>query len=257
MNQPVAAGKTYQEAGQDPASGRAREGARRFRWSWVVYGFVFLVAGAIVAFNTIRPITVLPRITPSPGYAFTNQDGQLVTSEDARGRLTLYSLSYAGCEEGCAQPVEQIAAVQAALADRIPADTPLAFMTISVDPTAEAEGELQTMLARAQAIVPSLPFRWDFVTAAPERTKQVIGRGFSVYYGDPVISDDGARQITFDPRYVLVDGLGIMRAEYRTATPDPDLLARDVNYLMGEARNSKGVARLGYEAAHLFSCYPR
>lgn len=256
MNQPVASGNAYQETGRNPAAG-SEEGTRRFHWSWLVYGLVFLLAGAIVAFNTIRPITVLPRITPSPGYAFTNQEGQLVTSEDARGRLTLYSLSYAGCDEACAQPVEQIASVQAALAERIPSDTPLAFMTISVDPTAGPDSQLRMMEARAQAVAPSLPFRWDFVTAAPERTKQVIGRGFSVYYGDPVMGEDGARQITFDPRYVLVDGLGIMRAEYRTATPDPDILARDINFLMGEARNSKGVARLGYEAAHLFSCYPR
>jgi len=56
---------------------------------------------------------------------------------------------------------------------------------------------------------------------------------------------------------VLVDGLGIMRAEYRTGAPAPELIARDVNLLVKEAANSDGIARLGYEAAHLFLCYPR
>ena len=56
---------------------------------------------------------------------------------------------------------------------------------------------------------------------------------------------------------MLVDHLGIMRAEYRTGALDPALLARDVNLLLEEAANSQGVVRLGYEAAHLFLCYPR
>ena len=58
-------------------------------------------------------------------------------------------------------------------------------------------------------------------------------------------------------RYVLVDHLGIMRADYRTGVLDPALLVRDVNLLVEEAANSDGIARLGYEAAHLFLCYPR
>jgi protein SCO1/2 len=125
-------------------------------------------------------------------------------------------------------------------------------MTISVDPAGDTPARLQSLLSDATG-----SFGWDIVSGEPERTKQVIGRGFGVYYSDAETAADGSRQVTFDPRYVLVDGWGIIRAEYRTASPDPDLLERDVNYLLSEARNSKGIARLGYEAAHLFSCYPR
>jgi protein SCO1/2 len=219
----------------------------------MAYTAAFVIAGAIVAFNVIRPITVLPRIVPGPGYIFTNQDGAVVTSEDARGRLTLYSLTHADCQAPtCAQSIDQISELQRGIADRIPADTPLAFLTISVDPT----GDTPTDLSALADDIPG-PFAWDLVTGDAARTKQVIGRGFGVYYSEPEIDATGRRQVTFDPRYVLVDGWGIIRAEYRTATPDPDLLERDINYLLSEARNSKGIARLGYEAAHLFSCYPR
>jgi protein SCO1/2 len=48
-----------------------------------------------------------------------------------------------------------------------------------------------------------------------------------------------------------------MRADYRTGALDPTILVRDVNLLVEEAANSDGIARLGYEAAHLFLCYPR
>ena len=61
----------------------------------------------------------------------------------------------------------------------------------------------------------------------------------------------------FDPAFILVDGWGIMRAEYRTAAPEVDLIMRDIDLVTTEARNSTGAARYAYEAAHLFVCYPR
>jgi len=85
-----------------------------------------------------------------------------------------------------------------------------------------------------------------------------VGGGFGVYFSPPDLqAGDDSPRVKFDPRYVLVDHLGIMRAEYRTGAPDPTLIARDVNLLLEEAANSDGVVRLGYEAAHLFLCYPR
>ena len=61
----------------------------------------------------------------------------------------------------------------------------------------------------------------------------------------------------FDPRIVLVDGWGTLRAEYRVTQPDMEIIARDLRLLTEEAQNSEGTARLAYEAAHLFLCYPR
>jgi protein SCO1/2 len=56
---------------------------------------------------------------------------------------------------------------------------------------------------------------------------------------------------------MLVDGSGIIRAEYRTATPDMAIIERDINLLLEEAENIDGPSRYAYEAAHLFLCYPR
>ncbi|HXF61007.1 MAG TPA: hypothetical protein VNK95_05280, partial [Caldilineaceae bacterium] len=94
--------------------------------------------------------------------------------------------------------------------------------------------------------------RWRFITGKPEQLKTVIGGGFGVYYNR---NDDGS--YTFDPVFVLVDGWGIQRAVYRTPTPDPAILARDVGLLVREAQNSRGINRYAYEAAHLFLCYPK
>ena len=80
--------------------------------------------------------------------------------------------------------------------------------------------------------------------------KSVIGGGFSTYYTE---KEDG---IKFDPAFMLVDGNGVLRAEYRTAVPDTDIILRDINLLVEEAHNSTGPQKLAYEAAHLFLCYP-
>jgi protein SCO1/2 len=51
--------------------------------------------------------------------------------------------------------------------------------------------------------------------------------------------------------------MGIIRAEYRTPEIDPAILLRDIHFVAEEARRSTGAAKLAYEAAHLFMCYPR
>lgn len=224
--------------------------------NWV-YGLAIGVTLAIVAFNIIRPITVLPRIAPAPGYSLLGADGQRVTSEDQRGKLTLYSFSYLDCTDACPQSLDDIARVRQAVGEALPADTPLTFVTISLDPARDTTARLAEMPPEARGQSATDP-AWLLLTGDPMRTRYTVGGGFGVYYSEPKEPTDGSPgRVTFDPRYVLVDGLGIMRAEYRTGTPDPDLIARDVNLLVEEAANSEGIARLGYEAAHLFLCYPR
>ncbi len=240
----------------------AASNSRPDRRSWLrsprawLYAGAVVIALSIVAFNVIRPIVVLPRIAPSPGFALFGSDGQPVTSEDQRGFLTLYSFSYLDCDASCPQSLADIAALRASVAETLPADTPLRFVTISLDPqrdTPERLGEAEAAVATPSGALP-----WQLLTGDPLRTRTTVGGGFRVYFSEPkepTAASPG--RVTFDPRYVLVDHLGIMRAEYRTGALDPALLARDVNLLLEEAANSQGVVRLGYEAAHLFLCYPR
>lgn len=240
--------------------------ARRFSalrfprgWEWL-YVPPLLAAAALIAFNVFQPITVLPRITTSPGYAFHDQDGELVTSEDYRGRFTLYSFSHSTCTEGCALSLTQIANLRSEVASRLPDDADVSLVTISVDPEFDSSDELRSTVERMSLPVDQPPIAWTLLSGDPLRTKMAVGSGFSLYYSEATSSNDDGnnhRSVTFDPRYYLVDGWGLIRAEYRTAEPDPDIIARDVKLLIQEAENSDGVIRLGYEAAHLFSCYPR
>lgn len=232
----------------------SQPGQRRLlpRWAWF-YSPLVLVASAILAFNIFQPITVLPRITLSPGFALKNQEGITITSEDRRGQLTLFSFSYSNCED-CKQTPAQIDAIRTALRERYSANIGLDIATISLDPERDTPQNLGTTIAPSQS---DNPIGWEWLTSESNRVRHVIGGGFGLFYKATEPDGDRDYDIRFEPRYVLVDRLGIMRAIYHTATPDVDLLERDINFLLNEEQNSKGVAKIGYEAAHLFLCYPR
>ena len=132
MNQSAVGGASA--AAQNTVADRVkRDQHARFRSRRVwFYGLAVFIALSIIAFNIIRPITVLPRIAPSPGFAFVGTDGQPVTSEDQRGFLTLYSFSYLDCDEACPQSFDAVAALRDSVAESLPPGTPLRLSLIHI-----------------------------------------------------------------------------------------------------------------------------
>jgi hypothetical protein len=97
------------------------------------------------------------------------------------------------------------------------------------------------------------PAVWRFATLAdPTLMKYVIGGGFEAYYE---ANEDGS--FRFDPAFILVDGWGIIRGEYRyqTRSPDSERILRHLGVLAEEVINSQGANKVAYEAAHYFLCY--
>jgi len=193
-------------------------------FAWGLSALPIAVVVALVGFATLRPLTVLPRLGPAPGFALTDQDGRPLTSEDLRGSVVLYSF-IAGCQPPCA---------------------PVRLVTIAVDPAATPD------LRATAAMLGADPARWTLASGEPARLKQIVGTGFGVFYGPAA---GGA--VAVDPALVLVDGWGLVRADYRAPLPPADQVLRDLRLVTDEARQSTGLARYAYEAAHLFACYPR
>lgn len=204
----------------------------------VLLPLLLLVGGA--GFIILQPITVLPRIALAPGFGLQNGDGTVVSNEDLRGTITLYSFSAVNCGSECGQTADDIAAVAQALAAQ--ATTPINVVTLALNEEAPAA------LAGLGGIIGQVTWQW--LTGDAQRMRYVVGGGFNLYY------DQQAGSVDFAPRYVLVDELGMIRAYYYTAQPDPAALHRDINFLLDEAANSTGSKKLAYEAAHLFLCYP-
>lgn len=221
---------------------------RSRRILWGIYGLIGLLLVGTLAFAILRPILVLPRITLAPGFALQDETGQRFTSEDLRGQLVLYNFTYTRCAAPCPATSDVMRAVQTRLDEVETGSIPVTLITISFDSEHDTPAVLSQYAAQATADA----HNWRFLTGDADRLKWVIGGGFGVYYQ---ANEDGS--FIFDPAFMLVDGAGILRAEYRTAAPEIDRILRDIGLVAKEANNSQGAKRAAYEAAHLFLCYPR
>ncbi len=210
-----------------------------------VLGLLLVV---IMGFAIVQPVKVVPRLGLAPGYALTDQDGAGLTSEDARGAVTLYTFGYTHCETGCYPMDSVFRTVQDRLDEVELGEMKVRFVTISFDP----ERDSATVLAEAARRAGADPSYWSFATGEPGALKTLIGTGFEIYYG-PHPDRPGAFE--YRPGVFIVDGNGIVRREYRWGIPAPDKLLDDLRVLAREVNASEGAERLAYEAAHLFACY--
>ncbi|MCB0085591.1 MAG: SCO family protein, partial [Caldilineaceae bacterium] len=225
-------------------------------WHWIIW--LAIPVSAILAFAIFQPIIVLPRMGLGPGFGLIDSNGQRLTNEDLRGHIVLYNFTYTACTAPCPQTTARMAEVNARVGQMNLRNIPFSLVTISFDPERDTPAALKTFAqhytgsaADSSAHYSQVAAPWYFVTGDALPLKYVIGGGFSTYYQ---ANDDGT--FVFDPTFVLVDGAGIIRAKYRTATPDLAIIQRDIELVAKEAEESTGATRLAYEAAHLFLCYP-
>ncbi len=220
------------------------------RLLYVVYAALGLLLLATAAFIIFQPIQVLPRERLSPGFIFTNQDGETLNSEYFRGKLTLYNFTYTRCQPpDCEQLDDLMKDVQDRLDETEVYDIPVEFVTITFDPEYDTP---EVLKAHAEALGADTS-NWNFFTSDdPAQTKRVIGTGFQVYY-----NERGPGDFEFIPTLILVDGWGIVRGIYndRVYPTDSDRILSHFNVVAKEATFSKGANSIGYEAAHLFCCY--
>ncbi len=220
-------------------------------YRWVVrgvYAFFGVVIVAVVAFKVFQPVQVLPRVRLAPGFILVDQDGQPVTNEDMRGKVVLYAFFYTRCPGDCYGVISTLQAVQDQ-GTRLMGDIPFRIVLISVDPAHDTPEVLRAYAQRVGA----RPEVWIFATQPdPKRLKMLVGGGFNAYYD---VQPDGS--VRLDPHYVLVDGWGIVRGEYKyeTLASTQARIVRHLGVLAEEIRNSQGSAKLAYEAAHFFLCY--
>jgi len=214
-----------------------------------IYVVATLLILGLLAFKVFQPIQVLPRMRLAPAYSFIDQDNQPLTSETMRGQFTLYSFTYTNCPAPCYNSNETIKEIQSRIGEVQLNGIPVSFVTVSIDPDRDTPDALKIY---GESIGADFNI-WKFATTTnKELLKTVVGSGFETYY-----EDKGDGNFALDPGFVLVDGWGVIRAEYRyvTEVSDADRILRHLGVLADEAHNSVGSAKLAYEAAHLFLCY--
>ena len=77
--------------------------ARKFRLpqiSAILAGLFFV---AIASFTILRPVVVLPRMTPAPRFALVDQHNGWLLDSDLRGQIVIYNFTYTNCTGTCPQ----------------------------------------------------------------------------------------------------------------------------------------------------------
>lgn len=214
-------------------------------------GVGFLVGLVVLTFAgyaALLRLNVLPRLAFAPGWSLVDDAGGRVTSEDLRGTITLYTFDYASNQDPRRRTYEVMRAVLDRLSDQELGQVPVRLVTLSVDPRRDTPDALRNLRRDLHAD----SSRWILATGDSTALRTAVNYGFGVYY-EPT---EGGR-VSFDPTFLIVDGLGIERARYRFGLPDADDIVRDLMSVVREAQAETGSTRLAYEAAHLFSCYAR
>lgn len=219
------------------------------RWLKVLAALLLTFIAAAIAFAVFEPIQVLPRLRLAPGYALVDQDGESFTSETVRGSVTLYSFTTLDCGAECAVADDTMRTIGEAVSSSIDlGDTDFQLVTIVLDEDPAAD-DLQAVARRTEPNGAD----WSIIGGDAADIRNTVGTGFGRYFE---AADDAS--IRFDPGYVLVDGAGVIRGDYRyqTLADDADKIVRHIDILASELRYANGSAAVAYEAAHLFLCYP-
>jgi protein SCO1/2 len=214
------------------------------RWLWYLLSLLpFVVVAAFLLYQSTQ---VLPRISLAPGFSLIDQDGKRLTNEALRGSLVIYNFTQTRCSAPCRETSHTFQQIQKALTKVETGDIPVQFVTISYDLVYDTPEVLRGYANRLGADTS----RWHFVSGDMTQLRNILHVGFQT---ETSPTEDGSFMV--EPTFALVDGWGIVRALYRTATPDIELLRHDLQLVVREAQQSTGVNHYAYEAVHLFMCH--
>jgi protein SCO1 len=157
---------------------------------------------------------VMPPGVPAPDFELRNQDGELVSMRDLRGRPVVVTFLYTTCEDTC--PI-QAQTVRGAL-DELGHDVPA--LAIAVDPPRDTPERARRFLAEQR-----VTGRMDFLLG----TRAELRRVWSKFHIRP-------QSVTAEhqARFTLIDARGFQRIGYPGSEATPERLAHDLALLERE-----------------------
>ena len=211
-------------------------------------GGVALLLVWFAGFAGLLQLGVRPRLAIAPGFVLADENGSRLTSEDLRGTITVYTFSYAHAADPLRDTNRVLQGVHEILKTEDTGGIRVRLITVSFDPARDDAVARRAWAERLGAD----DARWSFATGSPDTVERVVRDGFGLYY-EPA----GGGRFYFNPLFVVVDGLGIVRSRYPIGLPSHDDLVNDIRSLVREAQAETGSLRLAYRAAHFFSCYTK
>lgn len=157
-----------------------------------------------------------------PQFAFANQNGQLVGSEEMKGKITIVDFFFTSCPSICPVMSKEMERVN----DMFREEDRVRILSISIDPEYDTPEVLQTYADEhgAQA------GKWDFLSGDKLETYQLARCGFVL----PTIDGMGVPDdFVHSDKFVLIDEQGRIRGYYSgTNREDVDLLMLETKVLL-------------------------
>jgi protein SCO1/2 len=206
-----------------------------------------------------RPSGEMARLGKAPDFSLRRSEGGTLATADLRGKIWVADFIFTHCAAECPMMTTRLTALQAA----IPAELPVRFVSISVDPDRDTPEILAEYAERNGAD----RNRWFFATGPFPEIRRIAEEGFHLGVGTPeeaaAASEEAAGekkeeetgggkaagaagstgrpgddfQILHSSRFVLVDREGEIRGYYDGTDADAvERLRKDILALAGEGK---------------------
>jgi protein SCO1/2 len=171
-------------------------------------------ADTAIGLNTRFAGAMLPEGVPAPDFTLRNQDGEVVSMRDFRGRPVVVTFLYTSCEESCPPQAQQIKGALDDLGHEVPA------LAITVDPDTDTPERARHFLAEQR-----MAGRMDFVLGSREEVKP-LWEGYAI---QPQLEN-----AEHQARIVLVDKRGFQRIGFPLSEATPERITHDLRLLAAE-----------------------
>ncbi|MFZ2490666.1 MAG: SCO family protein [Thermoanaerobaculia bacterium] len=165
----------------------------------------------------------LPPMYPVPEADLVDENGRAVSLASLKGNIVVYDFIFTSCTATC--PI--MTGAMQELTEKIDADAPVKFVSISVDPTNDTPAVL-----RAYAQKHRKDPRWIFLTGDRDTIVKLSVQGFKLAAGDPM---PGSEPVLHSTKFVVADKGGMIREYYGATDGDaPKHVAKTVKALLKE-----------------------
>ena len=166
----------------------------------------------------------LPKLFPLPEAQLVNETGKPVRMSEMKGHVVVYDFIFTHCSGTC----PMMTATMQRLTKKIPANAPVRFVSISVDPIRDTPEVLQRYAKYAR----NDP-RWMFLTGDRNVIVDLSIKGFKLAAGDATNQPD--ESVLHSVKFAVADKNGVIR-DYYSATNDDSVehVAGVVNELLRE-----------------------
>jgi protein SCO1 len=166
----------------------------------------------------------LPKMFVLPDAQLVSETNKPVRMSEMKGNVVVYDFIFTHCSGTC----PMMTATMQKLTKKIAKQSPVRFVSISVDPIRDTPEVL-----RGYAMYARNDPRWMFLTGDRKTIVDLSAKGFKLAAGDA--TDAANESVLHSVKFVVADKKGVIR-EYYSATNDDavDHVASTVNELLRE-----------------------